>query len=228
MSVFAGPETVTSGLLISLDAGNPRSYPGSGTTLFDSSDNKNNATLTNGVTYNSSENGSLVFDGTDDRCSVASTTQNINNQTWEAWVNRTQSVNSYNMFMGKQLPYFGILSDNSIILSNLIGGSQRTMYSTGFAAADNTWYHLVFTAEYDGANTVEKIYINGILNNTATFAGQQTDYSPPRAFTIGDGRETATWYPFKGKISSARVYTKTLSAAEVSQNFNALRGRYGI
>jgi len=60
------PRIITDGLVLCLDAGNPKSYPGSGTTWTDLSGNGNNGTLTNGPTYNSGNLGSLVFDGVND------------------------------------------------------------------------------------------------------------------------------------------------------------------
>jgi len=57
---------VTDSLVLCLDAANPRSYPGSGTTWYDLSGNGHNGTLVNGVGFNSGERGSMIFDGTND------------------------------------------------------------------------------------------------------------------------------------------------------------------
>ena len=61
---------VKDGLVLDLDAGNPLSYPGTGTTWTDLSGNNNNGTLINGVGYNSDNGGSLVFDGVDDHGTI--------------------------------------------------------------------------------------------------------------------------------------------------------------
>lgn len=63
MSAFGGPNIIEDGLVLYLDAGNRKSYPGSGTTWFDISGYKSTGILTNGPTFNSSSLGSLVFDG---------------------------------------------------------------------------------------------------------------------------------------------------------------------
>ncbi len=149
-------DIVRTGLVLDLDAAQPLSYGGTGTTWNDLSGNGNNGTLTNGPTYDSSNGGSIVFDGVDDK-STTNITSFGNNTTWEAWVNRTTNANAYNMFMGRTLPYFG-LRTSEIIFSNTIGGSQQTLNSTGFTPSNNTWYYLAFTTEYDGANTIPKIY----------------------------------------------------------------------
>jgi hypothetical protein len=165
------------------------------------------------------------FDGIDDRGETATNISYGNNTTWTAWINRSASVNSYNMFMGRYLPYFGILSSNEIIFSNTVGGTQQTIYSTNFTAANNTWYYLAFTTEYVGTDTVARIYINGILNNSTTQSGGQGNID--FKFAIGDGYN-ATWYPFNGRIAAVNVYNRTLSSSEILQNFSAHRSRFGV
>lgn len=158
-----------------------------------------------------------------------STSTNIsygNNMTWEVWVKRTSSVNPYNMIMGRYLPYFGIRDANDVIFSNYVNATQQTMYSTGVTMNNNTWYHLAFTTSYDGTNTTAKIYINGVLNNTATQTGAQGSQAYP--FTIGTWYPAGTDYPFNGSIDRVRVYNRTLTDTEISQNFNAQRSGYGI
>ena len=90
MGVFAGPDVSESGLVLALDAGNLKSYPGSGTTWTDLSGRGNTGTLVNGVGYNGSNLGSLVFDGVDDYVQFGGTaryftsyiTQQITIETW--------------------------------------------------------------------------------------------------------------------------------------------------
>jgi len=227
MGVFAGPEIVSDGLVLSLDAGNTKSYPGSGTTWTDLSGNGNNGTLTNGPTYSSSNGGSLVFDGTNDFVLSSSVATYGNNTTWEAWVYCTADVSTYNMFMGRYLPYFAFYGGNSLYFSNQIAGNQRTI-QTATNLSYNTWYHATFTTSYDGVNTTMKIYTNGVETASGTWAGAQGNYN--YKFMIGDGNNSAdnTWYPFQGRVSNVKVFNRTLTASEISQNFNALRGRFGI
>jgi hypothetical protein len=131
------------------------------------------------------------------------------------------------MFMGRYLPYFGFYGGNRFIFSNLVGGTQRTI-ETATNLSLNTWYHATFTTSYDGANTTMKTYTNGVETTTGTFAGTQGNYSNP--FMIGDGNNgsNTSWYPFQGRISNVKVYNRALTAAEIRQNFNASRGRFGI
>jgi hypothetical protein len=168
--------------------------------------------------------GALKFDGSNDFAGVASTTTYGTNTTWEAWVNRSVSANDYNMFMGAYLPYFGLKADGTVIFSNTINSVQQTFYSTGFTSSNDTWYYLSFTTDYNGTNTTARIYINGVLNNSATFTGAQT--ASNEYFGIGDGRGTSSWYPFNGKVSNVKVYNRTLSATEISQNYETQKSKF--
>jgi len=215
------PRIVTNGLVLCLDAANPKSYGGSGTVWKDLSGNGNNGTLTNGPTFDS---GSIVFDSTNERVTTGINSFG-NNTTWGAWVNRTSSINGFNMFMGRFLPYFGIRDSNVVIFSNVIGGVQSTVVSSPLSVPNSRWYQLYFTTEYTGTSTISKIYINGVLSATGTFSGAQ---GPSSAFfTIGDGQVPA-WYPFNGRVSNVQIYNRTLSVQEILQNYNATKNRFGL
>lgn len=204
--------------------------------LLDLSKNDNHGTFLNGTftgivhyqndsVINPLNNAYVYFDGTNDLIQTPINSFG-NNTTWECWVNRTSSVNTLNMFMGRVLPYFAIRDDNRILFSNrLLTTGQVTFYSSGFSASNNTWYHLSFTTEYDGTNTTKKIYINGILNNSRTSFGAQSNADTSQ-FSIGDGRSTSAWYPFNGKVSMVRIYNRTLSSSEILNNYNSTKSRY--
>lgn len=223
MTLAHSPSIVTSNLVYCSDPANPRSYPGSGTIMYDVSGNGYTATLTNGPVYSSS--GYITYDGVDDKA-VTTYPQSTYyaNTTWEAWVYCTQNISTYNMFMGQYLPYFGFYGGNSLFFSNIIGSTQQTI-QTATTLSLNTWYHAAFTTNYDGTNTTMAIYANGVLSTSSSFTGQQS--GPSGTFTIGDGWNT-TWYPFKGRIGPVKIYNTTLSSTQILQNFNAIRGRYGV
>lgn len=216
--ILAGPCPV-----FNLDAGSILSYPGSGDIWYDLSGGDDDGTLYSDASYSYGGGGSMSFDGVDDNVSTSIPIYG-NNMTWEAWARCAGSVNTYNMFMGRHLPYFGFYSGNSIVFSNYIGGVQRTIFAWAGVTL-NTWYHLVFTTEYDGVNTTAKIYINSNLSSSGTWAGSQGNFN--YAFTVGDGHPT-TWYPFKGDVSSVKIYNETLSESDISNNFEKTRDRYGL
>jgi hypothetical protein len=229
MGIAYNSNIVNSGLVLCLDAGNPRSYPSTGTAWTDVSGVGNNGVLTNGPTYtNSGANSYFTFDGVNDY-SLSSGLQTFgNNMTWEAWIYCTQNLTTYNMFMGKYLPYFSFYGGNSLLFSNYISGVQQTI-QTASNLSLNTWYCVTFTTSYSAPNTTMTIYVNGIAVQTGTFSGTQSNFAGV-GFMIGDGNNgsNVSWYPFPGRIGAVKVYNRTLTTSEITQNFNALRGRYGI
>jgi hypothetical protein len=102
-------------------------------------------------------------------------------------------------------------------------GLNIQITNTTAIISPNTWYHVVST--WDPTTFIARVYINGIerassknTNNTWTFQGAN--------FQIGNSPGES--YYFNGKIPIGRVYSKTLSSAEVSQNFNAQKSRFGL
>jgi hypothetical protein len=226
MGTYYNPRIVTDGLVLALDAANAKSYPKTGNTTYNLVSNNLNGSLSNGASYVADNEGLYTFDGVDDRI-ITNFISFGNNASWECVFKCTQSVNAYNMYMGRYLPYFAFYNGDRIMFSNSIGGSQQTIYSAVNLSVNN-FYHVICTTQYDGANTTARIYVNGVLDpNSATFSGAQNDGYTDREFTLGAWYETSG-EPFKGYIGLVRVYNKALTAAEVKQNFNASRGRYGI
>jgi hypothetical protein len=224
MSFVHSPKIVTDGLVLALDAGNTKSYPGSGTTWFDRSGNARNGTLTNGPTF---ATGSIVFDGTDDFVSFSSypTQTQI---TCEAWVKVDTSNISTPFVAGWVMGVEG----NFRIIYNLTGWSwvcattSNGWYSPGTAidynyssSISNIWFQVVGT--YNSSHN--SLYVNGTLQSTgSTISGNVNG----GGFNISQGVSNVAYQ--KGSGSIYRTYNKALSASEIQQNFNATRGRYGI
>ena len=114
MGFYRAPQIVTNGLVMYLDAANPKSYPTTGTAWYDRSGNGNTGTLTNGPTFNSGNNGSIVFDGIDDYVSLSSSPNLTNPLTICGFIN-TSIVSGVNQVI------YGPLangSDNWLSISN--------------------------------------------------------------------------------------------------------------
>lgn len=232
MGVQYNTSIVTNGLVLALDAANSKSYPGSGTTWTDLSGNENNGTLVNGPTFNSSNNGSIVFDGTNDHVTVNSSITIPTGATartisiWFSTNTTTWADNVNNLFFygsGVNGQAFGI--DFSIYPSMEVytwGGAGRDLtFSTTFAQTG--WKNITVT--YNGSTTI-LIYENGL--QTQTLALSAACNTTSSTVYIGSVNPSINSWYFDGNISQVLMYNSVLTASQISQNFNALRGRYGI
>jgi hypothetical protein len=197
-----------------VEANQPGSYPGVNNTWYDISGRGNNGDLLNGTTWNSE--GWFEFDGVDDRVRTLFGFQN-NNESHEAWIYSKGNVSTYNMFLGIILPYYGFFNGNTFIIQDSIGGAQVGYY-TGTLSLDR-WYHFLSTRNYDGTNTTLTTYINGTLSAQQTYSGAPG--APGGTWAIGnwDAPSAGASYPFYGDISGVKIYTQTLTAAQVKQNY---------
>jgi hypothetical protein len=221
----------TSGLTLNLDAGNYASYPTTGTKWVDISGNYNNGTLINGPVWSNTSGGTFTFDGTDDYGIVPyNSAWNYNNNiTLEAWVMVTSTTSNYQGIFGpfdNSSQYNGFnfsVNANTNKFAFLVGGNggsayyvqQNTQYSL------NTWYHLVGVIN----NGTSRLYVNGVLQDDST---TMTVSPPIGPFMIGRFYSNTNDFYFGGKISNGRFYNRVLSQSEILQNYNALRGRFGL
>ena len=189
----------------------------------DLSGNGNHGELVNGPTYNSDNLGSVSFDGTNKIITPISSFGN--NMTWCAWIKCHSDSSGFNMFMGSFLPYFSFYHGSRLFFSIYIDGVQSTIQTSSNLNL-NTWYYATFTTEVLGANTEMCIYTNGQYSTSNLFSGYPSD--PGYAFTIGDGMDESNWYPFDGNVSIVQIYNRRLSEAEILQNFNAYKDRFGL
>ena len=231
---------VKDGLVLDLDAGKLDSYNRLGTTWNDISGNGNNGTLTNfsspspQTIWNSNNGGSIIFDGTNDYVDLGSTINNyirINLPfTIEVVVNMSVSGTDQ-AFIGNAWTSPGFLirklSTNSIRFIFLQdGGTYRAKDSPVLTSG---WYHVVATYNGSGVNTLSNyaLYINSsTIGVTDLSNGTITSIVPPNNINLGRSGDSAGFAYFNGKIPIARMYNRALTASEVLQNYNALKGRY--
>ena len=223
---------VTDGLVLCLDAANPRSYPGSGSSWLDLSGNGNHAPLSNGPTFSSDNAGSIVFDGVDDYIEINDFLPNNNDFTVTFWLNYSSNNASY--------PYKGIVftydtSWNGWGIGTGSGGYVRSWVNDGAGGGKN-WillsaiydaWHL-FTLTYTYSTGTQRFYLD------TTYYGQDSflDTVSPSHLQIARGGQTSStqlnsYRNLQCKISHFSIYNKALSADEVRRNYNATRGRYG-
>jgi hypothetical protein len=220
MGVSYNPKIVSEGLVLCLDAGNTKSYPGSGATWTDLSKNSNTGTLTNGPTYNSSNGGSIVFDGTNDYAPIGTTGFPIGASagTLCGWARTDTITGSYRWIIS-----YGSSSTGQ---ARIIGINNSTYvfggYGDDITAAGvplNTWFNVV--GVYNG--TTASMYLNGILVSGPTAKTWNATTSSSQIGRQVNGNEY-----WDGNISQVMIYNKALSTTEIQQNFNALRGRFGL
>jgi hypothetical protein len=229
------PDIVTNGLVLNLDAGNPYSYlsGSSGTTWTNTVavSSSISGTLVNGPVY---ANGAITFDGVDDYVNCgnnSSITQAGNTQfTVELWAKKSASnkdlllgAHNQSITTGWFLQWF---TDSNIYFGIRNGGSLNYNYVS--LSYQNQWFNIV--GVFDGSQptdaTKNKIYVNGIQQTLTT--NPQLTSVPINLVQLNIGTVVNYSGYTTANISVSKVYNRALSAAEVLQNFNALRGRYGI
>ena len=233
MAFTYSPKIVTDGLVFAVDAANKKSYPGSGTTWKDLSGNGNDGTLTNGPTFDSGNGGSIIFDGADDYIIVPVTNFNTvltNSITLETFINISNTI-GYQLIGGGQdnvlYRYTAAFNWNQTGQPNKIGfdleavNGQVRLTSTSTYTSNN-WLHLV--GIYDGS--IAKFYVNNILEDIDT--GTSGNINNFDGFIIGRDIDLSAGRVFNGKMACYKVYNRALSTSEVSQNYNALKSRFGL
>ena len=225
---YRGPNIVTRGLVLHLDAASPNSYysPNGGTVWKDVSGNGNNGTLVNGTTFS---NDAFVFDGVDDHINcgdiLPSGSQNI---TISIWMYKFDAV------VGDYILSKGTASDGTAGSTfYIVNGSTYVRFTATdttptrstnvehYGINLNQWYNFTYTYNgstivgyRDGANPVTNTSISGPLN----YLNQP--------ILIGT-HKYGSRYP-QMDIGSFSLYDRALSAQEVLQNYNATKDRFGL
>lgn len=239
MGLNHSPRIVTDGLVIYLDAKNTRSYPGSGNNVTDLSGRANNAVFSD--LFNSSNGNRPLYDIDDvagpnfyfpNDYSTINTSISLANSSFtiSGWMSFANSASSVKLWgAGRSYPvsagggYTVVLSNATRISDSLWGGD--TAYTVDIQS--NTWYYI--TSTYSGNSPYQRrIYVNGIPASAAPTGINFYSTEPLRIGYYG-AYDTNNW-GFNGykKVATFSVHDRVLSQAEILQNFNALRGRFGV
>jgi hypothetical protein len=181
--------------------------------------NQNHGELINGVTYNSANGGSLVFDGTNDYISFVTNTTLSSSFSMECFIyinSRTNGdiISSWN----NPFRFLWRVNNDGYQLIAWNGGGSQTTIGTSIVNV-GTWSHVVVT--YDGTNI--RFYNNAVLTDT-----NAKSFSIANFTAMQIGANTYDNVYFNGRISNAKIYNRTLSAQEVLQNYNAQKSRFGL
>lgn len=215
---FPGQQIVTNGLVLNLDAANKDSYPGTGTTWYDLSGNGINGYLTNGPTFLPNQNGGIFnFDYVDDYVNIGNNLGAPSTFTLSAWVRSSNISQPQNIFNGNP-PFFLRITSSTIRCAVYTG--TWIFVNGSITLSSNTWYNLVLT--YDQSTV--KGYVNGVLDVNSVKTGTPI-YGALNNLGFTTGGEDA---PSVTNIAVAQVYNRALSAAEITQNYNATKTRFGL
>jgi hypothetical protein len=229
------PKIVTDGLVLCLDAANPLSYPGSGNTWYDLDENKNNATITSGFVFENSNAGIFTILNMGNYANVVYDPQtHFADQSWSwevFWSGRIHpNVTVHNMpqigYGASSWPRLGIFrfANGSCEFWSYNNNGHASAFRFFISPANTGWIHSVVSADYE--NSVVKGYYNGDYYNQKI--GFPVIANNNSNFGIGRTVNTAWNETLLGSISFVRIYNKALSANEVSQNYLATKGRFGL
>lgn len=244
---YPGPQKAIGGTVTSVNGYTIHTFTDVGSTTFtplaatnnsailglsDLSGRNNFATSVNGPTYNSSNRGSIVFDGVDDRIIISYDTslkpttaitmeafcyiQN-NGTSWASLIQYPQNSSSH---IANYFDWSIYLGMPSRILHTRIDGETASSPSNVWNF--NEWVYVAITFE----NQSVKYYVNGASVGSSSISKTSITYDANNPVVIGTN--AAGGEPFEGKLGYIKIYNRALTATEIQKNFNAQRGRFGI
>jgi hypothetical protein len=244
MSYANGPRIVTDGLVLCLDAGNRKSYIGTGSTWTDIAGN-NNCTLYSNPSFNNNNQGYLSFNTSSNaghygrggisnwftnEFTIEATFYHTSSMLWEAlWSNNAGSSWSNNDKEAPLLTFNGASTNVwHQIGINQAGTSVNGVWLDLTANHLNKWVSVWLTRSGTSIN-IYAIYDNTWLNNSGTYT--YTINTTRNNYIVGrhwyNSGSTSTQL-FKGHISNIKVYNKVLTFDQIQQNQKALKGRFGL
>ena len=183
----------------------------------DVSNNSNNGTLTAGPTYGTSNKGIIVFDYIDDAVTISGNLGAPSTFTLSAWVRSSNISQAQNIFNSNP-PFFLRITSSTIRCAVHTG--TWIFVNGSVTLSSNVWYNLVLT--YD--QNFVKGYINGVLDvNSAKTGAPSWGGAIRLGYTTG-GEDA----PSVTNIAVAQIYNRALSSAEVMQNYQATKTRFGL
>jgi len=226
---------VENGLVLNLDAADTLSYPGNGILWKDVSSNGNDGTLINGPTYDSSNGGSIVFDGINDYVSLGTIINGVNGNLinfaaniWVMFLSYPTPASSniylpFGKYIGGQIGWEGVYTSTGGV--QIYGRENSSLFISTPESATKYPINQIWYITYMKNNNVWSVYVNGNLATTITSGSGSLSVNAFTDLTLG--RAEGAYYA-NCKIYSAQLYNRGLTQQEILQNFNALRSRYGV
>jgi hypothetical protein len=236
MAVNTRNSIVTNGLVLALDAGNTKSYTSGSTNWGNLVNPLLSGSLINGPTFDRNNGGSIVFDGVNDYGIVNSVDlSNTDKITVDVWIRFTTTAtslicehstnfNNNNAF----LTDINELSPGGYQFSDRGSQGYNIVYTTG-GFGDGRWHNFTSVVDRSLSATQQiKIYADGVFN-TIQSPSYQTDITGSfSTFDLYLASRAGSAYYYNGNIASFKIYNRALSQAEVLQNYNATKTRFGL
>jgi hypothetical protein len=240
--MYTGPNIVTNGLVLALDAANTKSYPGSGTSWSDISGYSNTIT-NNNVSF--AGTAPLIYSDYSASSAYTSAGSNLNNTlatssfTIEMWISR----NTASVALGDRESLFSNTSTASgwrfglgaNALYYLISGNNAAGYNEGgvgsnYLTLDGRWIHvlMVYDRQAQLGSYAMYAYANGTYQGTTTLSSAVTSSFAGNVGTGDPGISQYCCSSYKGRVAKLSVYNRALSAQEVQQNYNGQKARFGL
>jgi hypothetical protein len=231
MAGTVAPNIVTDGLVLYLDAANIKSYV-SGSTSWTDIAAGNNGTLTNGPTFNSGNNGSIVFDGTNDYVQVTSPFGDID------WSSRAWSFSAWMKL--------DALGDRCLVNLNSANSSHYIVTNVFFGDGASWWYFIKNSLSTQsnfrtpaGIFTTNEIFYftmtyngSGLSNGNINFYKNSTQVSTSNGGGAGLSNQTGLQiggnYFLDGNVYNFNMWNRVLTSSEILQNYNAQKSRFGL
>ena len=236
MAAHGNPDIVTDGLILSLDAADKNSYPGSGTTWFDSKGSGINGTIS-GCTFSEEYGGILNFDGSNDKVDFSpSAFTTVDEITISMWCRVESNAGSYRCFMSSRnaetvndyttgfnldmtsssTSYFNRFNIEG---AGRIGGAQDSMTDQ---IDFNTWTHIAVTKSTSNIQTKINLSAQNDRSRSNVAIGLQYICIGARYYS------SANRGYFDGDISNVQLYDRVLTDSEIVKNYNATKSRFGL
>lgn len=233
MGVSGGPDIVESGLVFCVDSADLNSYTGSGTSWNDMSELGNNLVISGSPTFSTNNGGYFNFNASTKYASRASPVSTaITNVSMCAWA-RPANINQRSIIVhnGRETGStgdgyaFGLgngAGSNGAVLTGLHSG--RTFLNTGYSfPLANVWYNIVMTIQSTG--TI-RWYVNAIQTANTSTAVPGT---PSTRFTVGRVDPISSDpFNFSGDVAIVQFYNIQLSQAQILQNYQEQKSRFGL
>ena len=202
---------------------NPRSWTGPDSSTVNDLIGTNTSTIYNDTSGSYGDNNSFTFDGGDDAIIFNSELDLGLNSTVSVWVKQDRPTSGESI-LGNDISLRYLLHKNSTAIFVRIDGAyfQFGASATKSAYQVTTWINITFTR----TSNLCKIYVNGV----ATEGERSPTVGTATANTLlkSMGAETDLTFDYMGKAANLQAYNRALSAGEVLQNYNALKGRFGL